>query len=105
MGGQTQATTNSVVPNQAKMNMDEGEMNFVHPFFTHMGMPDPIGHYALRLSAVSAREEGHTHGDVGFHLETGLSKKWGCTLGTTGFHTMPTPRSCSNTPPFEAGTG
>jgi len=52
-------------------------MDIVHPFFTHMGMPDAVGHYALRLSGVATREEGHTHGDVGFHLETGLSERIG----------------------------
>jgi hypothetical protein len=77
MGGQTQDTMKSVVPNQAKMNMVEGEMDMVHPFFTHMGMPDPVGHYVLRLSGVAAREEVRTRGDFGFHLETGLSKRIG----------------------------
>jgi hypothetical protein len=77
MGGQAQDTIKSVAPNQAQMNMGEGEMDIVHPFFTHMGMPDPVGHYALRLSGVAAREEGHTRGDFGFHLETGLSKRIG----------------------------
>jgi hypothetical protein len=72
MVGQTKDTTKSIAPNQAAMNMDEGEMEIVHPFFTHMGMPDPVGHYALRLSGVATREEGHTREDVGFHLETGL---------------------------------
>jgi hypothetical protein len=77
MGGQTQDTMKSVAPNQPKMNMGEGEMDIVHPFFTHMGMPDAVGHYALRLSDVATREEGHTRGDFGFHLETGLSKRIG----------------------------
>jgi hypothetical protein len=52
-------------------------MDFVHPFFTHMGMPDPVGHGVLRLSGVAIREEGHTLGDFGFHLETGLADRWG----------------------------
>jgi hypothetical protein len=80
MGGQAQDTMKSVAPNRAEMNMGEGEMDIVHPFFTHMGMPDPVGHYALRLSGVAAREEGHTRGDFGFHLETGLSKRVGLHL-------------------------
>ena len=77
MGGQTQDTIKSVEPNQAKMNMDEGEMDIVHPFFTHMGMPEAVGHSALRLSGVATREEGDTRGDFGFHLETGLSERLG----------------------------
>jgi len=62
MGVQTQDNTKSVVPNQARMNMGEEEMDMVHPFFTHMGLPDPVGHYALRLSGVATRDEGHTRG-------------------------------------------
>jgi hypothetical protein len=77
MGGQRQDTTKSVAPIQAEMNMGEGEMDIVHPFFTHMGMPDAVGHYALRLSGVATREEGHTRGDFVFHLETGLAKRLG----------------------------
>ncbi len=53
------------------------EMDIVHPFFTHMGLPDPVGHYALRLSGVATREEGHTRGDFGFHLEAGLVDRIG----------------------------
>jgi hypothetical protein len=77
MGGQTQEAIKSVEPNQAKMNMDEGEMDIVHPFFTHMGMPEAVGHSALRLSGVAACEEGRTRVDGGFHLETGLADRIG----------------------------
>jgi hypothetical protein len=77
MGGQTQEAIKSVEPNQAKMNMDEGEMDIVHPFFTHMGMPEAVGHSALRLSGVATCEEGRTRGDAGFHLETGLAERIG----------------------------
>ena len=59
------------------MDMSEEEMDMVHPFFTHMGLPDPVGHYALRLSGVAAREEEHTLGDFGFHLEAGLLDRVG----------------------------
>ncbi len=77
MGAQTQDTIKSAAPNQSKMNMAEGEMDMPHPFFTHMGLPDPVGHYALRLSGVATREEGHTRGDFGLHLETGLLDRIG----------------------------
>jgi hypothetical protein len=77
MGGPTQDTAKSVEPNQPKMDMDEEEMDVVHPFFTHMGMPEAVGHSALRLSGVVTRQEGDTHGDGGFHLETGLSERLG----------------------------
>ncbi|MCX5656637.1 MAG: hypothetical protein NTZ48_00140 [Candidatus Omnitrophica bacterium] len=77
MGGQTQDTIKSAAPDQAKMNIGEEEIDMVHPFFTHMGLPDPVGHYALRMSGVAIREEGRTRGDFGFHLETGLARRLG----------------------------
>ena len=77
MGGQTQDTLKNAAPNQEKMNISKSKMEFVHPFFTHMGMPDPVGQYSLRSSGVAARTEGRTQGDFGFHLETGLMKRVG----------------------------
>jgi hypothetical protein len=77
MGATTQNATKSVVANPAKMSMGEEKMDMVHPFFTHMGLPDAVGHYALRLSGVATRDEGHTRGDFGFHLETGLTDRIG----------------------------
>jgi len=77
MGAQKQETIKSVAPDKAKMNMSEGEMNIVHPFFTHMGLPDAVGHGDLRLSGVAIRDKGHTSGDFGFHLETGLFDRLG----------------------------
>ena len=53
-----------------QMNDDE----IPHPFFTHMGMPEAVGAYSLRLSALSTQMDGKTKADFGFHLETGLSK-------------------------------
>ena len=77
MGAQTQDAAKDAAPDQTKMNMSEEGMDVLHPFFTHMGMPDPVGHYALRLSGVAAREDEHTKGDLGFHLETGLAERTG----------------------------
>ncbi|HEY8688241.1 MAG TPA: hypothetical protein VIM07_03335 [Chitinophagaceae bacterium] len=54
---------------------DEDEI--AHPFFTHMGMPDPVGSYSLRLPITASRMDGNTKSDFGFHLETGLSKTIG----------------------------
>ena len=63
------------------------EKELAHPFFTHMGMPDPVGSYSLRVpltvTEVNATEvdgikvDGKTQADFGFHLETGLSKTIG----------------------------
>ena len=50
-----------------------------HPFLTHMGVPDPVGTYSLRLGGTATRADGSTKGDASFHLETGLTD-------TIGFH-------------------
>lgn len=61
----------------AGMQMGETRMDIAHPFFTHMGMPEGVGNYALRLAGVATRDDGDTDGDFGIHLETGLSKTIG----------------------------
>ena len=63
---------------QQKMGMDPGN-EVPHPFLTHMGVPDPVGVYSLRLGATVTRDDGDTDGDASFHLETGLTD-------TIGFH-------------------
>lgn len=55
----------------------EDDEEIAHPFFTHMGMPDPVGSYSLRLPVTVTRMDGNTKTDFGFHLETGLSKTIG----------------------------
>lgn len=50
-----------------------------HPFLTHMGVPDPVGSYSLRLGGTATRADGNARGDASFHLETGLTD-------TIGFH-------------------
>ena len=67
----------SMASQKSEMAMDATEMDVAHPFFTHMGMPEGVGNYALRLVGVATRDAGETDGDFGFHLETGLSKTIG----------------------------
>ena len=76
-GGKKVAAMPSTAAKQAQMDRSAGETDIVYPSFTHMGMPDPVAHYALRLSGVATRNDDHTRGDFGFHLETGLAKKPG----------------------------
>jgi hypothetical protein len=59
---------------KTQMNDDE---EIAHPFFTHMGMPDPVRSYSLRLPVTATRMDGNTKADFGFHFETGLSKTIG----------------------------
>lgn len=55
-----------------KTGMEEEEV--AHPFFTHMGVPEGVGVYNLRLSGLATRTDGRTDGDFAFHIETGLTK-------------------------------
>jgi hypothetical protein len=55
-----------------------------HPFLTHMGVPDPVGTYSLRLGGTATRADGNTKGDASFHLETGLTDSIGLHLRNDG---------------------
>lgn len=48
-----------------------------HPFFTHMGLPEGVGVYSLRLLGVAARSDGQNAGDFAFHFETGITERIG----------------------------
>ncbi len=69
-------TSKAMYPNtgdkKSQMNDDE---EIAHPFFTHMGMPDPVGSYNLRFHLTATRMDGNTKADFGFHFETGLWRK------------------------------
>jgi hypothetical protein len=54
---------------------EEGEAP--HPFLTHMGVPEGVGVFALRVTALTTRADGKSVGDFGFHLEMGLTKTIG----------------------------
>lgn len=75
MPGQSDDSVTTSVRGAPSTMADEMEM--LHPFFTHMGLPDPVGHVALRLSGVDAQSDGTTVGDFGFHLEAGLLPRFG----------------------------
>ena len=79
--------------NGSQMSDDE---EIAHPFFTHMGVPEAVGAYSLRLAALATRMDdtqmdgidqmgGETKADFGFHFETGLSKFVGLHIRTIDF--------------------
>lgn len=51
----------------------KAEAELPHPFFTHMGLPEGVGNFNLRLLGIATRAAGKTEGDFAFHLETGLT--------------------------------
>lgn len=68
-------------PNPGKDQTDKTDMQeeekVAHPFFTHMGVPEGVGVYNLRLAGLATRADGRTDGDFAFHFETGLAKNIG----------------------------
>lgn len=53
------------------------EEEIPHPFFTHMGLPEGVGNFNLRLLGLAARADGQSTGDFALHLETGITKNIG----------------------------
>jgi hypothetical protein len=60
-----------------------------HPFFTHMGMPEAVGVFNLRLAGLATRVGGRTEGDIGFHFETGLTRSIGLHVRNDRFFDKP----------------
>jgi hypothetical protein len=56
-----------------------------HPFFTHEGLPDPVGSFSMRTSALATRADGSTKGDVALHLETGVTDNIGVHIRSDQF--------------------
>lgn len=55
----------------------EEEEEVPHPFFTHMGLPEGVGVFNLRVLGTAARAGGQTTGDFAFHFETGITDRIG----------------------------
>lgn len=52
----------------------------VHPFLTHMGMPDNPGEMNSRITSVAQRSDGLVSETYAFHLETGIVDRLGLHL-------------------------
>ena len=59
------------------MATKEGEEELPHAFFTHMGLPEGVGVYSLRVLGTAARSDGQNTGDFAFHFETGITPRIG----------------------------
>jgi|GEM_PF-939955 len=83
---QQKSPTPSAVQDQT-MPGDTGgeEEEIAHPFFTHMGIPEGVGVFNLRLLGLVNRVDGATKGDFGFHFETGLTKRIGLHIRNDSF--------------------
>jgi len=58
-----------------------------HPFFTHMGLPEGVGNFNLRVLGIATRTDGKSDGDFAFHLETGLTSNIGLHIRNDRFRT------------------
>jgi len=73
-------------PNKEKSMKMGNEMEEVaHPFFSHMGVPDVVGSFNLRLSGLFTNNGGKNDGDFAFHFETGLTNFVGIHIRNDGF--------------------
>lgn len=65
-------------------NAQEQEDVFVHPFFSHMALADPVGAVSFRFTGMERREGETVGGDVGLHIEAGLLPRLGIHLRSDG---------------------
>ncbi|MEP7231994.1 MAG: hypothetical protein ABI691_17155 [Ginsengibacter sp.] len=65
-----------------------GDM-FVHPFLTHMALPDPPGEMSLRLTAFQQRTDSAVGQDMALHIEAGLLPNLGLHIRSDGIKTSP----------------
>ena len=70
---------------------DKGKMGdmFVHPFLTHMALPDPPGSMSLRLTAFQQRTDSTVGQDMAIHIEAGLLPNLGIHIRSDGIKTSP----------------
>jgi hypothetical protein len=62
---------------------------FVHPFLTHMALPDPPGTMSLRATAFQQRSDSTVGQDMALHIEVGLLRNLGLHIRTDGIKTSP----------------
>ena len=65
-----------------------GDM-FVHPFLTHMALPDKPGEMSLRITPFQQREDSVVDRDLALHIEAGLLPGLGIHIRTDGIKTSP----------------
>lgn len=70
-------TKNSRVEKVTTMNDHHA---FVHPFLTHMGMPEGVGEVSTRITSVEQRINGESSGTYGYHIEAGIIDRLGIHL-------------------------
>jgi hypothetical protein len=68
----------------------QGEQDvFVHPFFSHMALADPVGAVSFRFTGIERRAGDVLGGDVGVHIEAGLLPRLGIHIRSDGIRSEP----------------
>lgn len=67
----------------ANAEADEGDL-FVHPFFSHMALADPVGEVSFRFTGIQRREGEAVTGDFGVHIEAGVLPGLGIHIRSDG---------------------
>jgi hypothetical protein len=57
---------------------------FVHPFLTHMALPDKPGEMSLRITPFQERHDSLVGQDLGLHIEAGLAPNLGIHIRSDG---------------------
>jgi len=73
---------------QENKNGGMGDM-FVHPFLTHMALPDKPGEMSLRLTSFQQRKDSIVGQDMAIHIEAGLLPNLGIHIRSDGIKTSP----------------
>ena len=78
-------TNKSMKSDSMKMGKEMEMEEVAHPFLSHMGVPEAVGMYSLRLSGLFTNNENKNDGDFAFHFETGLTDFIGLHVRNDGF--------------------
>jgi hypothetical protein len=57
---------------------------FVHPFFSHMALADPVGAVSFRFTGIERKAGDTLSGDLGLHIEAGLLPRLGIHIRSDG---------------------
>ncbi|MEO7461631.1 MAG: hypothetical protein ABIT96_02815 [Ferruginibacter sp.] len=85
---ETKAVTEKPIAAQENDKEKMGDM-FVHPFLTHMALPDPPGEMSLRTTAFQQRTDSTVEQDLAIHIEAGLLRNLGLHIRSDGIKTSP----------------
>jgi len=91
MTGMVFLSSQSLAQNQReKSSVHEDHKDlFVHPFFSHMALADPVGEVSFRFTGEQFRDESGTSTDFGLHIEAGILPRLGIHIRSDAFKHEP----------------